>query len=103
MFTCCATSLLLPDFCLNWEIIDRHNSGRGRKNGLVIVQDLILRSHGVPVDRWLCFIALSRLFPESCLHLAKALKCQMVVCVCVCIDGYPDVCNPLVTLKNKDE
>lgn len=50
-----------------------------------MVQDLILHSHGIPIDRWLCFIALSRLFPESCLHLDKALDRQMVVCVCVSV------------------
>lgn len=71
---------------------------------LLNVQDLISHPHGVPIDRWSCFIALSRLFPENCLHLDKALEHQMVVCLCV-YDRHvhPNVCNPSVTLKNKDE
>lgn len=74
------------------------------KMDLFIVQDLMLQSHGVPIDRWLRFIALSRLFPENCLGLDKALERQMVVCVSVYYDRHvdPDVCNPSVTLKIKD-
>lgn len=69
--------------------------GAGRMD-LLIVQDLILHPHGVPIDRWSGFIALSRMFPENCLHLDKALECQMFVCVSVwMIDMFIRMCVTL--------
>lgn len=75
--------------------------GAGRMDSLS-VQDLILHSHGVPFDRWSSFIALSRMFPENCLHLDKALECQMFVCVSVCvIDMFIRMCVTLQWLLIK--